>query len=75
MAPSIVAEPRVIEDPDATARSLAQVLGADPARLRARLHPDRAFTYVARWVTPDQASRVSALALPGIGVADEPRRA
>ncbi len=75
MAPSIFAEPRMIEDPDATARSLAQILGADPARLRARLSSGRSFTYVARWVTPEQAGRVLALALRGIGVVDEPRRA
>lgn len=74
-APSIFALPRTIEDPHATAASLAEVLGADPARIEARITRGRSFSYIARWVTPQQAERVRALGLQGIDSTDEPRRA
>ncbi|MCC6642714.1 MAG: penicillin-binding protein [Deltaproteobacteria bacterium] len=74
MAPSVVAEPRTVSDRDATAAALAEALGVDPARVAARLSQTRRFSYVARWVTQEQADRIRALKLPGIGITEEPRR-
>jgi cell division protein FtsI (penicillin-binding protein 3) len=73
-APSIFAVPGALQDPAATAKSLAAVLGADPARVAERLAKGRSFTYVARWVTPQQAEKVRALSLEGVGLVEEPRR-
>jgi len=73
-APSIFAVPGGLQDPPATAKALAGVLGADPARVAERLSRGRSFTYVARWVTPEQEEKVRALALEGVGIVEEPRR-
>ena len=33
------------------------------------------YTFIQRWVTPAQAQSIAALELPGVGIAEEPRRA
>ncbi len=73
-AASIYALPRLVADRDATAEALAAALGRDPARVSRRLSAHDGFTYVARWVDADQAERVRALELPGVGIDREPRR-
>lgn len=84
-APSIYAVPAELRDRTATARAVAEILGADPARVADRLGRGRAFTYVARWVTDAQAhtireaqrvakERDEASPLDGIGIVEEPRR-
>jgi cell division protein FtsI (penicillin-binding protein 3) len=73
-APSLFAVPSKVADPAATARVLAKELGADARRIEAQLRRRGHFAYLARWVTPKQAERVRALALPGIEVMHEPRR-
>ncbi len=73
-APSIFAVPRALDDPAAAAAQLARVLGADAARVAARFSRGHSFTYVARWVTDEQAERVRALGLEGVGIVEEPRR-
>ena len=84
-APSIYATPVEIRDVEATARTLAGILGADAKRVAERLRRGRSFTYVARWVTAEQASKVLALKsaaqaenrdseLDGVGILEEPRR-
>lgn len=73
-APSLFAMPRLLSDPAATTQALAGVLGADPARIGARLATSRSYTFVARWVTTEQAERVRALGLAGVGIVEEPRR-
>jgi cell division protein FtsI (penicillin-binding protein 3) len=73
-AASIYAFPRLIDNPTATAEALAQALRTDESHISRRLAAHDRFTYIARWVDPDQAERVRALDLAGIGIDREPRR-
>ncbi|HEX5068338.1 MAG TPA: penicillin-binding protein [Myxococcota bacterium] len=73
-APSIYAQTKEVADPATAARGLARVLGVDARELAKRFSERRGFQFVARWVTPEQAERVHALGLAGIGIAEEPRR-
>jgi cell division protein FtsI (penicillin-binding protein 3) len=50
------------------------VLRIERRQLLARLRRDSNFVFLARWVAPERAARVRALALPGVGILDEPRR-
>jgi len=77
-ADSIYAVPTEISDPDAAAAALCRALADCGARerqtLAERIRRGRAFVYVRRQVTPDDARRVSALDLEGIGFMKENRR-
>jgi cell division protein FtsI (penicillin-binding protein 3) len=77
-ADSIYAVPTEISDPDAAAKSLCGVLEDCGSRERAviadRIRRGRAFAYVRRQVSPDEARRVAALDLEGIGFMKENRR-
>ncbi|MBF8300098.1 MAG: peptidoglycan synthetase FtsI, partial [Acidobacteria bacterium] len=87
-ADSIYAVPTEIDDPDAAAASLCGVLkdcGARERRaLAERIHRGRAlaertrrggaFAYVRRQVSPDEARRVAALDLEGVGFMKEDQR-
>jgi cell division protein FtsI (penicillin-binding protein 3) len=72
--PSVYAVGREMQDPAAAARSLAAILGADRAELARAFRKHKGFTFVRRWITPEQAAKITAAKLPGIGVVDEPRR-
>jgi len=71
---SIYALPRLVPDAGGTAAGLAELLDLDAARIERRLVEHDRFVYLARWVEPEVAERVEALALAGIGVDPEPRR-
>ncbi len=73
-ASSIYAIPRLIEDRGATARALSKALGVDAKHISKRLAAHDRFTYIARWVEPEQAERVRGLDISGIGIDLEPRR-
>ena len=77
-ADSIYAVPTEIADPAKAASSLCGALGdctfADRQALAERIRRGRAFVYVRRQVTPDQARRVAALQLEGVGFMKENRR-
>jgi cell division protein FtsI (penicillin-binding protein 3) len=77
-ADSIYAVPSAIEDPVAVVGALCGALGDCSARDRdalvERLGKTKAFAYVKRQVSPDQARRVAALNLEGIGFIKEDRR-
>jgi len=77
-ADSIYAVPTEIADPAKAANSLCGALGdctfADRQALAERIRRGRAFVYVRRQVTPDQARRVAALELEGVGFMKENRR-
>lgn len=73
-ASTIVADPRLVEDPQATAERLAPILGVDAATLEERLGRDSAFEYLARQVDDDVASAVRAARQTGIFVQPEPTR-
>jgi cell division protein FtsI (penicillin-binding protein 3) len=65
-APSVYAIPAGIGDAEGTAKAIAGVLGRDAKA---------PFVYVERWVGREQADAIRALALPGVGIVSEPRRA
>src|SRR5690606_14294155 len=75
---TVWADPRLVEDPAATASALGEVLELEPdavAEVAARLgRADSKFAYVARRVSDEAADRVAELALPGIFFIDEPKR-
>lgn len=74
-APSIYVVPREFRARDEELGKLARALGQKTRALRKRLSARKRFTFVARWVDEDVAARVEALALPGVGIVMEPRRA
>ncbi len=71
---SVTASPRRIEDLLATTRKLARALGLSNREVKARLDPNRSFAWIKRWVTPEEAERVDALAIPGINLHPERKR-
>ncbi len=77
-ADTIAAVPSEIDDPAAVAAEVCAVLdgcGADRrASIAKNLTKRGAFAYIARQVTPEEARRVRALALPGITLLKESRR-
>ncbi|HET9497837.1 MAG TPA: penicillin-binding protein 2 [Candidatus Limnocylindria bacterium] len=73
-AESVFATPPTIVDPARSARLLGAVLGADPAELETTLAGEAAWTWLSRRVSPETATRVRALGLPGVGLVTEPRR-
>jgi cell division protein FtsI/penicillin-binding protein 2 len=77
-ADSIYAVPSAIEDPRAVVGALCGVFGDCTPRERDalvdRLGKTNQFAYVRRKVSPDQARRVGALNLEGIGFIKEDRR-
>jgi cell division protein FtsI (penicillin-binding protein 3) len=73
-APSVYVMPRLIEEPAETAKALSRILGLDRAALTERIGRRGGFTYLARWISDEQAARVEALELAGVGIDHEPRR-
>ena len=74
-APSIYVVPRDVEDRQATASALATVLGVDVAPLAAKLGAREQFTFVKRWASSSEATKIRALGLAGVGILKESRRA
>ena len=77
-ADSVIAVPSAIEDPAGAAKAICQALGdckpGEREALAGKLGKTRAFAYVKRQVSPEQARRVAALNLDGIGFMKEDRR-
>jgi cell division protein FtsI (penicillin-binding protein 3) len=77
-ADSIYAVPTEIGDPPQATAALCRALGdctaGDRQALADRIRRGRAFVYVRRQVTPDQARRVADLQLEGVGFMKENRR-
>jgi cell division protein FtsI (penicillin-binding protein 3) len=77
-ADTVAAVPTEIDDPAEVAAELCHALDdctADrQAQIGRSLSAKKAFAYVARQVSPDEAKRVKALALPGITLYKESRR-
>ena len=75
---SVYANPRRLkameQDPTTVARSIAKVLDVDPQQLAKRLGADRYFVWIERRVTPNEATRVRELDIPGIELTTEARR-
>lgn len=73
-APSVYAIPNSLQNRGAAARQLAKALGRDTKHIASRLQSKSPFVFLARWVSAEQAQRVQALDLRGIGIVHEPRR-
>ena len=77
-ADTIYAVPNEIGDIDATTAALCHALGdcdaKDRQAMTERIRKGRYFAYVRRQVWPDQATRVAALHLDGIGFIKESKR-
>lgn len=71
---SCYAEPRNIDDVDGTAAVLAPILGVPKGELVAKLSVNKSFIWLERWVSPEVATRVRNMRLPGIGFAPESKR-
>src|SRR5688500_6591135 len=75
---SFYADPREVEDFDATAAALSRVLGVDDAALATRLKEGRearrGFVWLARKVEEEPARAVKALKLKGVYSTEEQRR-
>jgi cell division protein FtsI (penicillin-binding protein 3) len=74
LRPTVFADPSQIDDPRATARSLAPVLGIEMSDLTDLLDRDGRFAYLSRRIDDDIAARVVELDLPGIHLLEEPAR-
>ncbi len=74
---SVYAIPTEIPEADraTTAAVLAPLLGESPERLRARLESGAEWVFLKRRVPEEASAKVRALALPGIGLESEPKRA
>jgi cell division protein FtsI (penicillin-binding protein 3) len=77
-ADTIVAVPTEISDADKTAIEVCRALGdcdaKDRQAMAERIRKGKYFAYVRRQVWPDQAARVAALGLDGIGFIKESKR-
>src|SRR3954470_13909896 len=77
-ADTIYAVPTAIDDASGAAKKICEALrdcdGKDRQALAERLGQKRAFAYIRRQVAPDQAERVAALNLDGIGFMKESKR-
>lgn len=71
---TVFVDPALVQDPAAGAAPLAEVLGLDPVAVEEKMRADNRFGYLARQVPDEVADQVEALELPGVGVAEEPRR-
>ncbi len=73
--PSLYANPREIDDPEAVALRVAGVLPeVSPGRLARRLASDKAFVWVQRGLTPRQQYAVNRLGIPGLYFREEEQR-
>ena len=71
---SCYAEPRRIKDVNGTAEVLSPIMGIPKSELVSRLSVNKSFVWIERWVTPEVATRVRNMRLPGIGFAPESKR-
>ncbi|MXW89977.1 MAG: hypothetical protein F4Z54_10855, partial [Acidimicrobiaceae bacterium] len=73
-AATVVANPRVIEDPHGAAFALSEVLGIESSELLDKLQGEGAFRYIVRQIDPEVGEQVNDLGINGIKVIAEPRR-
>jgi len=73
-AKTLIADPHLIVSPQATAQTLAPMLGVPASDLQTRLSNGTGFAYLARRIDPQLAASVVALGIPGIQSITEPLR-
>jgi cell division protein FtsI (penicillin-binding protein 3) len=70
----VAARPSQVEDPAATARMLAPILGKSSSWIEAKLRSKSRYLYVARNATPGQSRRIRTAEIPGIILEPSSRR-
>ncbi|MGH6976363.1 MAG: peptidoglycan D,D-transpeptidase FtsI family protein, partial [Stellaceae bacterium] len=74
-APSLFADPKLIDDRRGTARRLAGILPElAESEIYARLDTDKSFVWLDRRLTPQQETAVNALGVPGLQFQGESKR-
>lgn len=73
-ARDIYADPRYVVDPEAEAETIAGILDLQPREVQTALEADGTFVYIDRQVDLELADELEALALPGIGFLEVPKR-
>jgi cell division protein FtsI (penicillin-binding protein 3) len=73
-APSVYVFPQLLAEQKESVARLARVLDLDRQALEQRVSEHEGFTYIARWVSAEQARDVESLQLAGVGIEHEPRR-
>lgn len=74
-APSVYAAPREVKQPGVTAQQIANIFAfLSPSRLERQLTSKASFVWLARQVSPEKASALEVLKLPGIHIKKETRR-
>ena len=73
-ADSVYANSRRVVDVTGTAEKLGGIVDGDVRVLEARLASGRSFVWLDRHITPEQAEKIRTAKLPGIEIAQEPRR-
>jgi cell division protein FtsI (penicillin-binding protein 3) len=71
---TVVADPRLVTDPQRTAEILAVHLGVDVETIRQRLTSQSAFEYIARQIPDEVADAIEAEDLDGVWFEEEPTR-
>lgn len=75
---SVYANPRRLkameQDPQTVARRIAKVLDVDREQLAKRLGSHRYFVWIERRVSPNEATRIRELDIPGVELTSEARR-
>lgn len=73
-ARDVYVDPTYVTDPVAEAATIADVLDLQPREVRAALRSDGTFAWIDRQVDLEVAEELEALALPGIGFLEVPKR-
>ncbi|HEX7247532.1 MAG TPA: penicillin-binding protein 2 [Actinomycetota bacterium] len=73
-ARDIYVDPRYVVDAEAEAETIAEVLGLPAREVQATLEADGTFVYIDRHVDLELADELEALALPGVGFLEVPKR-
>lgn len=74
-APSVYVSPREVKQPQVTAQKIAGIFPSlSQSRLESQLTSSAPFVWLARQVSPEKASALQALKLPGIHIRKETRR-
>jgi cell division protein FtsI (penicillin-binding protein 3) len=71
---SCFADPEEITDPGMVAHLLSRILGTAADEIQQKLAESRSFVWIARKITPEQATRIEALNLRGIYFQKENKR-
>lgn len=71
---SVGIHPKQVNDRELTAAKLSQLLGVSKASIQIALTSERPFLFLARGVSPQIGSQITALNLPGVALSREFRR-